>query len=426
MPGPRASAGGEADAGTDRGAGWFSLVPAYRLATLRVCLAVATLAFHVPKFNGFIDRYVGSAFHVPPALPLIPPLTQGGGAVLVILNYVAASGLLLGLGPRLCAWFLAATGFYVIALDPEHYAHNAQFHLTLLALIGCSSDRVSLWRLIRAKRDSGDTCPAWPEHLVRIQLSIVFFYAALDKVFNPHWSVSGTLLATLGARDHAFGLAWLQSVNQAVIRAFPGAISVLTTALEFFLAVAFLFRPLWRTAVVVAFAFVVYLEFLLRPGVFAWDTLAALFVFVSTADQGWRIAYDPQSRACRWSRTILSPLDWLRRLRWVPADDAVRVGHAGAEECTRLHLVSPHGRAYHGFDAFRMLPIILPGPFFVVMVLARFGGGFLGSRGYGPWYDLPFLVLAGWLLLWVPGVARFVARPVYAAAARAMVTTGRR
>ena len=73
-----------------------------------------------------------------------------------------------------------------------------------------------------------------------------------------------------------------------------------------------------------------------------------------------------------------------------------------------------------------MLPIILPGPFFVVMALARFGGGFLGSRGYGPWYDLPFLVLAGWILLWVPGVARFVAGPVYAAAARGVVRTGRR
>ena len=418
MPGRRASGAGEADSGTGRGAGWFSLVPAYRLATLRVCLAVTTLVFHVPKFNGFIDRYVGSAFHVPPALTFIPALTQGGGAVLMILNYVAAAGLLLGLGPRQCAWFLAATGFYVIALDPEHYAHNAQFHLTLLALIGCSSDRVPLWRLIRANQDSGATCPAWPEHLIRIQLSIVFFYAALDKVFNPHWSVSGTLLATLGVRDHAFGLAWLQSVNQAVIRAFPGAMSVLTAALEFFLAVAFLCRPLWRTGVVVAFAFVVYLEFLLRPGVFAWDTLAALFVFVSTADQGWRVVvHDPGNRACRWSRRMLSRLDWLRRLRWVPAE---------GEKCMGLQLVSPHGRAYYGFDAFRMLPIILPGPFFVVMAMARFGGGFLGSRGYGPWYDLPFLVLAGWILLWVPSVARFVAGPVYAAAARGVVRTGRR
>jgi hypothetical protein len=387
-----------------------------------VCLAVTTLVFHVPKFNRFIGAYVSSAYHVPPALPFIPPLTQGAGATLMVLNYVAGSGLLLGVAPRLCAWFLAASGFYVIALDPEYYAHNAQFHLTLLALVGCSSDRLSLWRLLRGQ-DVDATCPAWPERLVQVQLSVVFFYAALDKVFNPHWSVSGTVLATLGVRDHAPGLAWLQSLNQAGIRAFPGVMSVLITALEFFLAVAFLARSLWRVGLVLAFAFVAYLEFLLRPGVFAWDTVAALVVFLPSADRSWRVIHDPHRAGWRWSPTLLSRLDWLRRLRFVPADARHRVGDT---TWLRLHLVSPHGRVYRGFDAVRMLPIVLPGPFFVVMAAARFGGGFLGSLGYGPWYDLPLLVLAVWLLLWVPGAARAVVRLVYPAAGRGLVRLGRR
>jgi len=53
------------------------------------------------------------------------------------------------------------------------------------------------------------------------------------------------------------------------------------------------------------------------------------------------------------------------------------------------------------------------------MALARFGGGFLAGRGYGPWYDLPSLMLGALLVLWMPGVARFVGRPVYAAVAGA-------
>ncbi len=404
-------------------AGWFSLVPTYRLATLRVCLAVTSLVFHVPKFNRFIDAYVSSTFHVPPALPLIPPLMQGPGAMLMMLNYGAASGLLLGLCPRLCAWLLAAIGFYVITLDPEYYAHNAQFHLTLLALTGCSSDRLSLWRLLSGKQhDSDEACPAWPERLVQVQLSVVFFYAAFDKVFNPHWSVSGLVLATLAVRDHAPGMAQLQTLNQAVIRAFPGAISVLTTALEFLLAVAFLSRSLWRVGIVVAFAFMAYLEFLLRPGVFAWDTVAALVVFLPSADRSWRVIYDPQRAASRWSVTLLSRLDWLRRLRWVPTDARHRV----SDTTWRLHLVSPRGREYRGVDAFRMLPIVLPGPFFVVMAAARFGGGFLSSLGYGPWYDLPFMGLAVWLLLWMPGAVRVIAWLVYEAVARGIARTERR
>jgi hypothetical protein len=202
--------------------------------------------------------------------------------------------------------------------------------------------------------------------------------------------------------------------------------SILTTALEFFLVVAFLCRPLWRVGAIVAFAFAAYLEFLLRPGVFAWDTLAALILFMPAADRGWQVVHDFRRPAGRWSATVLSGLDWLRRLRWTPSTDGVAAAHGGDGRGTGLRLVSPSGRIYNGVEAFRMLPIILPGPFFVGMAMARFGGGFLGSRGYGPWYDLPFLVLALWLLLWVPGFARFVAGPVYTAAARGMVRTGRR
>jgi len=389
-----------------------------------VCLAVTSLVFHVPKFNRFIDAYTSSAYHVPPPLALVPPLGQGAGAMLMMLNYGAAAGLLLGLYPRLCAWFLAAIGFYVMTLDPEYYAHNAQFHLTLLALIGCSSDRLSLWRLLNAQQhDSDETCPAWPERLIQVQLSIVFFYAALDKVFNPHWGVSGAVLATLAVRDHAPGLASLQALNQAVIRAFPGAVSALTTALEFFLAVAFFFRSLWRVSIVVALAFMIYLEFLLRPGVFAWDTVAALIVFVPSADRSWRLMDNPQPAARRWSAALLLRLDWLKRLGSVPIDAQHCVGDT---TWLRLNLVSPRGREYRGLAAVRMLPIVLPGPFFVVMAMARFGGGFLGSLGYGPWYDLPFIGLAGWLLLWTPSAMRIVARLAHEVVARGVVGTGRR
>ena len=415
MPRPRGSA-----VTHTAGAGWFEPVPAYRLATFRVALAVTTIVFHVPKFNALIDGYAGSAFHVPPALSWIPLLTPWQGTTLGALQHVAAWGLLFGLAPRLCAWFLVAVGFYVISLDPEHFAHNAQFHLTLLALAGCSSDRITLPRLLQTD-DAAATCPAWPERLVRLQLSIVFFFAALDKVFSPAWRVSGALLAVLGVAEHAPGLAWLQRINQAALRTFPAAMSIVTTALEFFLAVAVLHRPLWRAGLVVGFVFVTYLEFLVRPGVFTWDVLAALLVFVPAADRGWVVVHDRECASCRRNRAVLSPLDWLRRLRWAPGASAAEVESrppaVGAG--TGLRLISPHGRQYDGFDACRVLPLILPGPTFVVLAVARFGGGWLSGRGFGPWQDLPYFLVAGMLLLWLPGFIRFVIRPVDAAVAAA-------
>jgi hypothetical protein len=187
-------------------------------------------------------------------------------------------------------------------------------------------------------------------------------------------------------------------------------LSAVTIAVEFFLAAALLVRPLWPIGMAIAFAFVVYLEFILRPGLFAWDVLAALLVFAPAGDRSWTAAYDPERPSGRRTRAILSPLDWLRRLRWVPAPAMATKEsrcEAGGDAARRgFHLVSPRGRPYQGFDALRLLPIILPGPVVVVMTLGYFGGRFLADRGYGRWDDVPFLALGCLLALWVPGVAR--------------------
>jgi len=387
--------------------GWFDLVPAYRLATLRVVLAIITLVFHVPKFNRLIADYTASSFHVPPAFPWIPVLPPTAGMALMIAQDVAAWGLFLGWAPRLCAWFLAAAGFYVMSLDPEFFAHNAHFHLALLALIGCSADRVSLRRLL-ADDDADARCPAWPERLVGIQLAIVFFYAAVDKILSPSWGLSGATLAAqrLSTRGPAFDR--LQRMTASALPRLAGPLSVATIAIEAFVAAAVIVRALRPTGLAVTALFVLYLEFVLKPGGFAWDVLAALLVFAPAADRKWRVAYDPACRSCRRNRALLSPLDWLRRLGWISLDAAA------ASEAAGFRLVSPRGRVRRGFYALRALPIVLPGPCLLALIVARFGGGFLAARGYGAWDDLPFFMLGGWLVLWIPGLGRVLGQLGYA------------
>jgi HTTM domain len=392
------------------GNGWFAQVPSCRLGTFRVALAVTTLVFHVPKFNRLIDDYTASAFHVQPAFGWFPVLTPTVGAALTVLQYAAAGGLLLGVGVPACGWFLATVGFYVLLLDPEHYSHNAHFHLTLLALAGCSRNGLSLARLIR-DRDGDARCPAWPERLVRLQVAIVFFYAALDKVFSPFWGTSGTRLSALAMAEHGLGLSLLQRLNRAVTHAAPAALSAATIALECFLAAASVFRPLWQVGLVIGFLFIAYLEFLVTPGLFTWDMFATGILFLPAGDRAWQALLDPRCAACRRDMTLLSGLDWLRRLRYVPRE----VSSVSTGACSGLQVVSPRGSTWSGFDALRVLPVILAGPAFVVMAMARFGGGFLATRGAGPWDALPYVLLAAYAVLWVPGVARHLGRPLHAA-----------
>jgi hypothetical protein len=127
----------------------------------------------------------------------VPNLTLFTAGALIFARNVAAWFLLLGIYPRISAAFLAASGAYVFLLDWSHFSHNAHLHLLLLALLACSNDRVSLWRLVQPDDGQAATL-AWPERLVIIQLSIVFFFTALDKVVNPAWGASGGLLAEIG------------------------------------------------------------------------------------------------------------------------------------------------------------------------------------------------------------------------------------
>jgi hypothetical protein len=168
---------------------------------------------------------------------------------------------------------------------------------------------------------------------------------------------------------------------------------------------------LWRVGLVVGILFITYLEFLVKPGLFTWDMLAAGLLFLPAGDGGWQLHSDPHCAACRRTRAVLLRLDWLRRLREIP-----REHDGGALRGTPgLEVVSPRGRIFRGFHAVRILPTILVGPLFVVMALARFGGGFLSARGLGSWDVLPYVLLTGYLALWIPGLDRALGRPLLAA-----------
>ena len=402
---------------SDNKNGWFSLISAYRLASFRVMIASVTLMQHVPMLDRFISRYYATTFHVP-MIPGLPSISwKPFWLVVIVLQHIAAWGLFFGILPRLAAGFLAISGVYVFLLDTEHFAHNTWFHLHLLALIAFSSDRVSFRRLLND--DNTARCPAWPEYLIRLQLSIVFFYAALDKVFSPFWGLTGGILAHRSLDHHAPPLRWLQDFNRIVIDWFPGVTSVGTIIVEFFFAVALLFRPLWHIAVPLGLVFGAYLEFMLTPGAFIWDLTAALILFLPVNDQSYIVLHRESCNACQWTRRIVSRLDWLRRLKWVSFHEAERSelyqNNAKPLDAGRgLLLIRPSGRVCRGIEAFRSLFVLLPAPLFVIFVIIRFGG--FGSRIFGiiPGQDLVFLIVAGLMLLWVPGVARLVETTLYA------------
>ena len=383
---------------------WFKPVPAYRLATFRVAVALTTILFHVPDVDEVIRTYLDSSFHMPAAFSWVPALSTGAAVFLILLRHLTAWCLLFGWRPRLSALFLFLSDLYIVFLDPQiHFKNNIHFHLTLLALLAFACDRVSLTRLIR-EDDAEAVCPAWPERLIRIQVAIVFFYTALDKVFSHGWGLSGGRMMDLGLTFHGASLTWLQRLNQKVLEIMPGLLSLATIGTEFFLAAAVLFRRLWGLTTIVMIGFMVYLEFLVRPELFPWDMLAVLFLLQPAGDRAYTVYYNGKCSFCKWKRRWLGRLDWLRRLRYAPLEDST----GGT-----FYLTGPSGKTEHGYKAFRKLLLLLGGPLYVFFVFIRFeifGGRWLGLILA---YDAIFFAAGALLLFWVPGVSQWVGPPFF-------------
>jgi len=273
--------------------------------------------------------------------------------------------------------------------------------------------------------DATARVPAWQEKLVRAQLAIVFFFTALDKALSPGWGLSGARIATLEANDqlkHPRGapLSWIALLHVTATQRMPALLSIGTIAMEGFLALAFVVRRLWPIAAVVGFAFAAYLQFAVKQSYFAWSLAAALVVLLPAGDRGWTVLYDGDCALCLSSRRIVGSLDWLRRLRWetIATADLHRLGVEAAAARREMHIVSPRGIVRRGFDAVRLLPLLLPGPLLVALVVLNYdaGGPVLGVVHH---YEAVFYVLGAFLLLWLPGVSRLIGQPLYARLAAA-------
>jgi hypothetical protein len=164
-------------------------------------------------------------------------------------------------------------------------------------------------------------------------------------------------------------------------------------------------------------AFAVQLEFLLIPGAFPWDLAAFAVLFVPAADGGYTLLFEETCPACRRQKGVISRLDWLRRLRWaplcpppLPTEGLAPSPAPGAGR--GLYLITPSGKVRQGFQALRLLPLLLPGPLFLFLAALRFGVPRIRFLAPVPAGDVLFLVVLILAALWLPGVSGLAARVV--------------
>ena len=379
---------------------WFQAVPAYRIAAFRVVLATTTLCNYLPVLTGWLLQAAASpaATASVPWLVHVPlPVVAAGLA----LGWAAGVALLLGWRPPLAAAYLVALGIWGYAAG--NHSHNGFLHLLLLALVACSADGLTLRRLAGG-RDTDAACPAWPERLLRLQLAIVYFHTSIDKVFSPEWGLGGLRLTYLESARALPGLAEVGRGIAATIARAPGVASVAIMAGEMSMAIGLALRPLWAFAIAANIAFALSLEFLLVPGMFPWDLLALMILFLPAADGGYRVRLSTGCGTCEAQRRTLAALDWTRRLdlRETP------------ENRGPFSIETPRGRRYSGWRALALLPWALPAPLLSLLVVLRFGSELAGQWTVGFSLDgVVFIVLGIAALLLLPAADCRAARHLF-------------
>lgn len=164
-----------------------------------------------------------------------PPLAAAPGLIGAWL--VAALLFTLGLWTRWSGALLVAIMGYVLLLDQQLYSNHLYLGvvMTLLLTLADSGARYSLDARYRGRRAA---IAEWPIVLIKIEVSIVYFFAALTKL-NPDY-LSGAIMAQF---VHADMLALLPSGWPAV--PLMQALAIASIATEFVLAFALWFAG-WR------------------------------------------------------------------------------------------------------------------------------------------------------------------------------------
>lgn len=306
----------------------------------------------------------------------------------------------IGSGPLLAAWVVAASLFTVgawtvaagaaltivvgglVLADQQLYSNHLYLLVLLVGLLTVARAGSAL--SVDERRGRGQPrVPGWPVDLLRVQISIVYGFAALAKLNAVY--LSGTVVAVYLRRDGPLAIPaeWRTFEPMAVL-------SLLAIMAEAFLAVA-LWLPRWRRA-----AFVVGLGLHLTIAIW-FDPPVELFIFGLIILPTYLLFLDaePRSHALVWDdscsfcgRTVrwLQRLDWLHVIRPIPSSDAAARGALGisraeADEAIQLVAVLA-GRRVSGFAAVQRVLELLPISFLWAPLLRLPPFMAFGSRAY--------------------------------------------
>ena len=300
-------------------------------------------------------------------------------AVAMALWALFAVAVLMGWRARLAAVAAGIAGVVMVTTGHEFFNNNHVYLTTVCMGLVAFSDCERFYAL----RPRAGLPDEWPRWMMRIQLSVVYGFAGLQKVnseflsgdaLNAYLSMAVGPLAPI---SHALsGTAIVQPMAYSVVIVEVGMALLVwsrrTRALVFGMAiplhVCMLLVP-WNT-----------LEFI-GVALFAVLTFTLLSAWVDAAPRARLVVWDDSCSFCKRCVSIGQRLDVWGAVRWVGSSSPAAYDGTGVTPdaaAFALQLVEPDGRVRSGYDAVRgVLEVVLGGfliaPWMALPPVARIG-----------------------------------------------------
>lgn len=285
-----------------------------------------------------------------PALPIFDHLafTPLFGMVLKMAVLIGSAAVLLNYRVRAACLIVGSAFLLGILASRPYFENNILYVGCLLFLLGLYEPRTGPW-------------------LVRAQIILVLFAAALNKLLDSDWR-SGEFLEYWASvfvnKSLYFRVAsWLPAMW------LPWLMSWGTIAIEFGIAFGLLFRRSRMWAIWLGLLLAVGQNFLTERtfGLFFYVMPISYLAFVTWPSSRMIVLYDGDCGFCTRVRTLLERFDFNRLFVWQAFQRAQNLHGISHDELRqRLYLVADN-KKYSGFAAFKAMALYNPTTYFVLL-----------------------------------------------------------
>ena len=300
-----------------------------------------------------------------PFLPFVSVFDRIGDPVrfrtaLQILFLVGSASLLFNRRVRLASFVVGATILVGIASSRIYWANNTFFAGAFLTLIGLYASERSVW-------------------LLRAQVALIYFGAALNKVLDPDW-LSGQFFEHWAVVNLEHDL-YVRAAALLPPMALSKFMCWATIATELSIFVGFIVPRWWPLAIWLGILF--HASMTIFTGItfvlFLYVAPAAYLAFARWPKSTTEVIYDGDCGICAKTKRWFEALDLEGAFRWTTYQSGIgdRFGISRDALANRLHIVTGGKQIAQGFHAFKLMLLYNPVTHLVML-------GVLLSLHWGP------------------------------------------